>query len=85
MRRILPVLVGGHTIDADTWLVVAPARPAPENNADAHVWRESDLPASVARTTPVADGADLGATLIVPQEKGRTVPQLILETFPQGS
>ncbi|WP_329375668.1 hypothetical protein OG625_39110 [Streptomyces sp. NBC_01351] len=54
-------------IDADTPLVVASARPAPENNADAHVWRESDLPASAARTTLVADGANLGTTLIVPQ------------------
>lgn len=29
-------------VDADTRLVVASARPAPGNKADAHVWRESD-------------------------------------------
>lgn len=44
-------------IDADTRLVVASARPAPGNKADAHVWRESDLPAAAAGTTVIADGA----------------------------
>ncbi|MGW0537434.1 transposase family protein [Streptomyces sp. NPDC003032] len=32
-------------IDADSRLVVASARPAPGNKADAHLWRESDLSA----------------------------------------
>ncbi|MER5386262.1 transposase family protein, partial [Streptomyces sp. NPDC002688] len=44
-------------IDADTRLVIASARPAPGNKADAHVWRESDLPAAAAGTTVIADGA----------------------------
>ncbi|TDF34850.1 IS5/IS1182 family transposase, partial [Streptomyces sp. WAC05374] len=43
-------------IDADTRLVVASARPAPGNKADAHVWRESGLPALAAGTTVIADG-----------------------------
>ncbi|MFF8513537.1 transposase [Streptomyces sp. NPDC015492] len=53
-------------IDADTRLVIAPARPAPGNKADAHVWRESGLPATAAGTTVIADGAYLGTGLIVP-------------------
>jgi hypothetical protein len=36
---------------------VASARPAPGNKADAHVWRESGLPALAAGTTVIADGA----------------------------
>ncbi|GGW13195.1 hypothetical protein GCM10018980_71460 [Streptomyces capoamus] len=44
-------------IDADTRLVLASARPVPENKADAHVWRESELPAAAAGTTVIADGA----------------------------
>ncbi|GAB7109771.1 hypothetical protein JCM4814A_80860 [Streptomyces phaeofaciens JCM 4814] len=34
-------------VDADTRLVVATARPAPGNKADAHVWRASGLPEPV--------------------------------------
>ncbi|MFE0404683.1 transposase family protein [Streptomyces nigra] len=57
-------------IDADTRLVVASARPAPGNKADAHVWRESDLPTLTAGTAVIADGAYLGTGLIVPH-RGR--------------
>ncbi|MEU1916099.1 transposase [Streptomyces massasporeus] len=63
-------------IDADTRLVVAPARPAPVNRADAHVWRESDLPALTAGTTVTADGAYLGTGLIVPHRRRAGRPLL---------
>lgn len=56
-------------IDADSRLVVASARPEPGNKADAHVWRESDLPAAAAGTTVIADGAYLGTGLIVPHRR----------------
>ena len=56
-------------VDADTRLVVASARPAPGNKADAHVWCESDLPAVAAGTTVIADGAYLGTGLIVPHRR----------------
>ncbi|MZE54919.1 transposase [Streptomyces sp. SID5770] len=64
-------------IDADTRLVVAAARPAPGSKADAHVWRESGLPALAAGTTVIADGAYLGTGLIVPHRKraGRPLPR----------
>ncbi|GAA2986216.1 hypothetical protein JCM13580A_01830 [Streptomyces drozdowiczii] len=54
------------TIDTDSRLVIAPARPAPGNKADAHAGRESDLPTIAAVTTVIADGACLGAGLIAP-------------------
>lgn len=43
------------------WAACSPhsARPAPGNKADAHVWRESDLPAVAAGTTVIPDGAYL--------------------------
>lgn len=63
-------------VDADTRLVIASARPAPGNKADAHVWRESDLPAAVAGTTVIADGAHLGTGLIVPHRKRAGRPLL---------
>jgi hypothetical protein len=56
-------------IDADSRLVVASARPALGNKADAHVWRESDLPAAAAGTTVIAGGAYLGTGLIVPHRR----------------
>lgn len=56
-------------IDADTRLVVASARPAPGNKADAHVRRASDLPAVAAGTTVIADGAYMGTGLIVPHRR----------------
>jgi hypothetical protein len=56
-------------IDADTRLAIASARPAPGNKPDAHVWRESDLPAVAAGTTVIADGAYLGTGLIVPHRR----------------
>lgn len=57
-------------VDADTRLVIASARPAPGNKADAHVWRASGLPALAAGMTVTADGAYLGTGLIVPH-RGR--------------
>ncbi|MFE9796566.1 transposase [Streptomyces goshikiensis] len=63
-------------IDADSRLVVASARPARGNKADAHVWRESDLPAAAAGTTVTADGAYLGTGLIVPHRRRAGRPLL---------
>ncbi|MFF4153264.1 transposase [Streptomyces sp. NPDC001651] len=63
-------------IDADTRLVIASARPAPGNKADAHVWRESDLPGLAAGTTVLADGAYLGTGLIVPHRRRAGRPLL---------
>ncbi len=63
-------------VDADTRLVVASARPAPGNKADAHVWRESDLPAKAVGTTVIADGACLGTGLIVPHRRRAGRPLL---------
>ncbi|MEV0412389.1 transposase [Streptomyces sp. NPDC050448] len=63
-------------IDADTRLVMASARPAPGNKADAHVWRESDRPAAAAGTTVIADGAYLGTGLIVPHRRRAGRPLL---------
>ncbi|MFF4922359.1 transposase [Kitasatospora sp. NPDC001261] len=56
-------------IDADTRLVVATARPVPGNRADAHAWRASDLPATWAGTTVLADGAYLNTGLVVPHRR----------------
>ncbi|MGQ4465725.1 transposase family protein [Streptomyces violaceoruber] len=63
-------------IDADSRLVIASARPAPGNKADAHVWRESGLPATAAGTMVIADGAYLGTGLIVPHRKRAGRPLL---------
>ncbi|KOV73602.1 MULTISPECIES: IS5/IS1182 family transposase [unclassified Streptomyces] len=62
--------------DADTRLVVASARPAPGNKADAHVWQESNLPALAAGTMVIADGAYLGTGLIVPHRRRAGRPLL---------
>ncbi|MBT2402529.1 MULTISPECIES: transposase [unclassified Streptomyces] len=63
-------------IDADTRLVIASARPAPGNKADAHVWRDADLPTAAAGTTVIADGAYLGTGLIVPHRRRAGRPLL---------
>ncbi len=73
----LPVLgERAGLIGADSRLVVASARPAPGNKADAHVWRESDLPAAAAGTTVIADGAYMGTGLIVPHRRRAGRPLL---------
>ncbi|SEB64277.1 DDE superfamily endonuclease [Streptomyces sp. 2131.1] len=54
--------------------VIASARPVPGNKADAHAWRESDLPAVAAGT--IADGAYLGTGLIVPHRRRAGRPLL---------
>ncbi|MFJ6889608.1 transposase family protein [Streptomyces californicus] len=56
--------------------VIASARPVPGNKADAHAWRESDLPAIAAGTTVIADGAYLGTGLIVPHRRRAGRPLL---------
>ncbi|MGW8846841.1 transposase family protein [Streptomyces xiamenensis] len=56
-------------IDADTRLVVATARPAPGNRADAQVWRNSDLPAQCQGITVLGDGAYISTGLVVPHGK----------------
>ncbi|MER7192021.1 transposase family protein [Streptomyces flaveolus] len=63
-------------VDADPRLVIASARPAPGNKADAHAWRESDLPAVAAGATVIADGAYLGTGLIVPHRRRAGRPLL---------
>ncbi|WP_405910203.1 transposase family protein [Streptomyces sp. NBC_00828] len=56
-------------IDADTRLVVATARPAPGNKADAHVWRNSGLPDRCQGVTVLGDGAYINTGLVVPHRK----------------
>ncbi|MER5347500.1 transposase family protein [Streptomyces mirabilis] len=56
-------------IDADTRLVVATARPAPGNRADAHVWRDSGLPEQCRGVTVLGDGAYINTGLVVPHRK----------------
>lgn len=56
-------------LDADTKLVVATARPAPGNKADAHVWRNSSLPAQGQGVTVLGDGAYINTGLVVPHRK----------------
>nr|WP_107488744.1 transposase family protein [Streptomyces subrutilus] len=86
-RRLLPQLpilgerasVHGGPVRShrrDTRLVVASARPAPGNRADAPVWRESDLPAAAAGATVLAGGAHLGTGLIVPHRRRAGRPLL---------
>lgn len=56
-------------IDAYTRLVIAAARPAPGNKADAHVWRYSGLPAQCQGVTVLGDGAYINTGLVVPHRK----------------
>ena len=56
-------------IDADTRLVVATARPAPGNKADAHVWRSCGLPEQCQGVTVLGDGAYINTGLVVPHRK----------------
>ncbi|MBT1098332.1 transposase family protein [Streptomyces sp. Tu102] len=56
-------------IDADTRLVVATARPAPGNKADAQVWRNSGLPDQCQGITVLGDGAYINTGLVVPHRK----------------
>lgn len=56
-------------IDADTRLVVAVGRPAPGNKADAHVWRNSGLPAQCQGVTVLGDGAYINTGLVVSHRK----------------
>ncbi|WP_329553731.1 transposase family protein [Streptomyces sp. NBC_00696] len=56
-------------IDANTRLVVATARPAPGNKADAQVWRGSGLPQQCQGVTVLGDGAYINTVLVVPHRK----------------
>ncbi|WP_282792759.1 transposase family protein [Streptomyces sp. CC224B] len=56
-------------IDADTRLVVATARPAPGNKADAQVWRSSGLAEHCEGVTVLGDGAYVNTGLVVPHRK----------------
>nr|WP_245873869.1 transposase family protein [Streptomyces phaeoluteigriseus] len=56
-------------IDADTRLVVAAARPAPGDKADAHVWGTSGLPDQCEGVTALGDGAYINTGLVVPRRK----------------
>ncbi|WP_199553261.1 transposase family protein, partial [Streptomyces sp. N35] len=63
-------------IDADTRLVVATARPAPGNKADAHVWRNSGLAQHCEGVTVLGDGAYFNTGLVVPHRKRQRRPLL---------
>ncbi|MFJ9360325.1 transposase family protein [Streptomyces mirabilis] len=56
-------------VDADTRLVMAAARPAPGNTADAHAWRASDLAHHCQDVTVLGDGAYLNCGMVVPHRK----------------
>lgn len=49
--------------------MVAAARPAPGNKADAHVWRDSGLPDRCEGVTVLGDGAYINTGLVVPHHK----------------
>ncbi|QKZ24347.1 transposase family protein [Streptomyces chartreusis] len=63
-------------IDADTRLVVATARPAPGNRADAQVWRSSGLAQHCEGVTVLGDGAYFNTGLVVPHRKRQRRPLL---------
>ncbi|MFD5065851.1 transposase family protein [Streptomyces sp. NPDC058394] len=63
-------------IDADTRLVVATARPAPGNKADAQVWRNSGLAQHCEGVTVLGDGAYINTGLVVPHRKRQRRPLL---------
>ncbi|MFD9865563.1 transposase family protein [Streptomyces alboflavus] len=63
-------------IDADTRLVVATARPAPGNRADAQVWRSSGLARHCEGVAVLGDGAYVNTGLIVPHRKRQRRPLL---------
>ncbi len=63
-------------IDADTRLVVATARPAPGNKADAQVWRNSGLAQHCEGVTVLGDGAYFNTGLVVPHRKRQRRPLL---------
>ncbi|MGF0173595.1 transposase family protein [Streptomyces sp. Marseille-Q5077] len=63
-------------IDADTRLVVATARPAPGNKADAQVWRNSGLVQHCEGVTVLGDGAYFNTGLVVPHRKRQRRPLL---------
>jgi hypothetical protein len=56
-------------VDVDTRLVVATARPAPGNRADAEVWRNSGLAQHCDGVTVLGDGAYINTGLVVPHRK----------------
>ncbi|MFD6189412.1 transposase [Streptomyces sp. NPDC060275] len=56
-------------VDAESRLVVAAARPAPGNTADAKAWRDSGLAAHREGATVLGDGAYINTGLIVPHRK----------------
>lgn len=56
-------------VDADTRLVVAPARPVPGTTADAKAWRDSGLAEHCQSVTVLGDGAYINTGLIVPHCK----------------
>lgn len=63
-------------IHADTRLAIATARPAPGDKAEAHVWRNSGLPAQCQGVTVLGDGAYINTGLVVPHRKRPGLPLL---------
>lgn len=59
----MSIPVRDRSFDADTRLVVATARPAPGNRADAQVWRSSGLPDQCRDAVVLGDGAYINASL----------------------
>ncbi len=55
--------------DAETYLVVAAARPVPGNTADAKAWQSSGLADCCESATVVGNGAYINTGLIVPPRK----------------
>nr|WP_242647061.1 MULTISPECIES: transposase family protein [Streptomyces] len=56
--------------------MIATARPAPGNKADAHIWRNSGLPAQCQGVTVLGNGAYINTGLIVPHRKRQGRPLL---------
>ncbi|GHA44510.1 hypothetical protein GCM10010329_78980 [Streptomyces spiroverticillatus] len=63
-------------VDAETWLVIAAARPMPGTTADAHVWRASGLADFCQGVTVLGDGAYLNCGMAVPHRKRPRRPLL---------
>ncbi|MBW8705324.1 hypothetical protein MBT84_37560 [Streptomyces sp. MBT84] len=66
-------------INADPRLVVATARRAPGNMADAHVWRDSGLPQHFEGVTVLGDGAYIYTGLVVTHRERPGRPFLVGE------
>ncbi|WSM52376.1 transposase [Streptomyces sp. NBC_01707] len=69
IRREPSVAAGGVDLPVTEKLVIATARPAPGNRADARVWRESGLAEHCRDVTVLGDGAYINTGLVVLHRK----------------